>query len=409
MQAVDAPDEGVLDQLFRRGALQVLQAPLVEIESGTAVAVRLLTHGLTGDAVVPPARLRTLVAASDHAVSLDEAARARALSEVRLAPLLPGAPVVLDAHLASFSQLLPNDTGTDVVLLVDSSDVLARPADLLRLVAAARSEGWEVGLREVGSTVDSLTAVSVVEPALVVLSRRVLDEPTSRLSVETVQATTAFCHSSGALLAVDDVTDAGDLAAAVAAGATLASGPLYARTAPGPGTTPEPLFGRFAAPPPVSHSSPFELARRRHPARRAPKPMLVALSKRLEAVAEPAGRSSIVLAAFQTAAQFTPATVLRYRRLAERCTLVLAAAQDLDHAATPDLSIAALDASDPLVHEWNVLVLAPTMSVMLTASDVRSPARREADRCFDYVLTYDRDLVAHAARSMLSRLTHRGG
>ena len=48
-----------------------------------------------------------------------------------------------------------------------------------------------------------------------------------------------------------------------------------------------------------------------------------------------------------------------------------------------------------------------TMSVMLAASDLRVPARRQRDREFEYVLTYDRDLVAHAARSMLSRLTQR--
>lgn len=404
---VEGGDQGVLEELFRRGGLQVLQTPLVEIESGAPVAVRLVTHGLAGTDVIPPARLQTLVAASPHAVSLDEGARARALAEVQIAPLLPGTPAVLDAHLGSFTQLLPNNAGTDVVLLVDSSDVLARAAEMLRLVATARGEGWEVGLREVGSTVDSLTAVSLLEPALVVLSPRVVEEPTSRLSVETVQATTAFCHSSGALLAVDGVTDPATVAAAVAVGATLVSGPLYSATGLPPTLPAEPLLQRFTAPPPVSHQSPFELASRRHPARRATKPMLVELSKRLEAVAEPAGRSSVVLAAFQTAEQFTPATEVRYRRLAERCTLVMAAAQGLEHTTTPNLSVAALDPSDPLVHEWNVIVLAPTMAAMLTASDARVPARRDEERAFDYLLTYDRDLVAHAARSMLSRLTHR--
>ncbi|SDS65036.1 EAL domain, c-di-GMP-specific phosphodiesterase class I (or its enzymatically inactive variant) [Friedmanniella luteola] len=404
----DRPVDPVLEGLFRHGRLQVTQTPLVEIASGRPVAVRLLTHGPAEDADAAPARVRALVAASDQLAFLDEAARARALAEARLAPLLPQAPLVLDAHLASFSQLARNADPTPVVLVVDSTDAVERPAEMLRLVAAARAQGWEVGLREVGGTPASLAAVSVIEPALVVLSRRVLDEPTSRLSVETIQATTAFCHSSGAVVAAEDVADAGSEAAAVAAGATLACGSRYHGRARRSRLRPaEEVLRMFSPPLPVAHHSPFELAARRHPARRATKPVLVALSKRLEATAGPSGTSSLVLAAFQTASQFTPDTQRRYRELARTSTLVMAAAQGLHHTDVPGVSVTSLDPSDPLVHEWNVLVLAPTMSVMLAASDLRTPVRHQRDREFDYILTYDRDLVAHAARSMLSRLTHR--
>lgn len=402
----DAPDD-VLAGLFRHGRLQVTQTPVVEIGSGRPLAVRLVTHGAADDAEAAPHRLRALVAASEQTAFLDEAARARALAEARLAPLLPRAPLVLDAHLASFSQLLPNPEATLVVLVIDSSDAIERPAEMLRLVAAARSQGWEVGLRDVGSSAASLAAVSVVEPALVVLSRRVLTEPTSQLSIETIQATTAFSHSSGAVVAAEDVADAAAEAAAVAAGATLACGSRYHGRPRHSTVRPAGEVLRLSSPPlPAADRSPFELAARRHPARRATKPVLVALSQRLEATAGPAGTSSLVLAAFQTAAHFTAGTRERYRALARTSTLVMAAAQDLQ-ADVPGVSVTALDASDPLVHEWNVLVLAPTMAVMLAASDARIPGRRQRDREFDYVLTYDRDLVAQAARSMLSRLTHR--
>jgi EAL domain-containing protein (putative c-di-GMP-specific phosphodiesterase class I) len=402
--------DDVLEGLFRHGRLQITQTPLVEIATGRPLAVRLLAHGLPGDDAAAPGRVRELVAASDQTAFLDEAARSRSLAEARLSPLLAGAPLVLDAHLASFSQLLPNADPALVVLVVDSSDALDRPAEMLRLVAAARDQGWEIGLRDVGSTAASLAAVSVVEPALVVLSRRVLEEPTSQLTVETIQATTAFRHSSGAVVVAEDVVDAGEEAAAVAAGATLACGPRYhGRTRRSPLRPAEEVLRLFSPPLPVPHHSPFELAVRRHTAHRATKPVLVALSQRLEAVAGPAGRSSLVLAAFQTADQFTAATRDRYRDLARRSTLVMAAAQDLHDDDSPGVSVTSLDASDPLVHEWDVLVLAPTLSVMLAASDLRVPARRQRDREFEYVLTYDRDLVAHAARSMLSRLTHRAG
>ncbi|GAA1430786.1 hypothetical protein GCM10009616_16270 [Microlunatus lacustris] len=404
-----APDLGadeMLEQLFREGRLRVTQTPLVEIASGQPLAVRLLAHG--DDDGVPPARVRALVAASEQAAFLDEATRARALAEARSAPLLPRAPLVLDAHLSSFSQLTAIADSLEVVLVVDSGDVLERPAEMLRLVAAARGLGWEVGLRDVGRSAASLAAVAVIEPVLVVLSRRVLDEPTSPLTVETIQATTAFSHSSGAVVAAEDVADERAEAAAVAAGATLACGPRYhGRPTRPPARQVADVLRVPTAAAPVPHRSPFELAARRYATRRATKPVLVALSQRLEAVAGPAGTSSLVLAAFQTAEQFTPATQERYRRLAGHSTLVMAAAQDLHGTGAPGVSTTSLDPSDPLVREWNVLVLAPTLSVMLAASDLRTPARRQRDREFDYVLTHDRDLVAHAARSMLGRLTHR--
>lgn len=398
--------DGMLERLFREGRLQVTQTPLVELASGQPLAVRLLAHG--DDDAAAPAHVRALVAASEQAAFLDEATRSRALAAARLAPLLPQAPLVIDAHLSSFSQLTVNADPTRVVLVVDSADVLERPAEMLRLVAAARAQGWEVGLRDVGSSAASLAAVSVIEPTLVLLGRRVLEEPTSLLTVETIQATTAFSHSSGAVVAAEDVLDEADEAAAVAAGATLACGPRYhGRPVPPPGPDDAEALRVLTAPAPVPHHSPFELAARRHAPRRATKPVLVALSKQLEAVAGPAGTSSLVLAAFQTAEQFTPATRERYRRLAGQSTLVMAAALGLHSTDTPGVSTTSLDPSDPLVHEWNVLVLAPTLSVMLVASDLHVPVRRQRDREFDYVLTYDRDLIAHAARSMLSRLTHR--
>lgn len=400
-------DADVLEGLFRRGRLQVSQTPVVEIATGTPLAVRLVAHGPADDPDATPARLRSLVAASDQAAFLDVSTRARALADARSAPLLPRAPVVLDAHLASFSQLADNaDPGT-VVLVIDSRDALERPAEMLRLVAVARGQGWEIGLREVGGTPASLAAVSVVEPALVVLSRRVLDEPTSQLSVETLQTVTAFGHSSGALVAAEEIADAAMEATAVAAGATLACGPYYADRVRAMPRNPDALFRLFTPPLPVPHHSPFELAARRHTPRRATKPVLVALSQRLEAITEQTGCSSVVLSAFQTASQVTPDTLRRYRDLGRRCTLVMAAAQGLRSIEAPGVSATSLDASDPLVHEWNVLVLTPTMSAMLAASDLRTAARHQRDRQFDYILTYDRDLVAHAARSMLSRLTHR--
>lgn len=398
------PQQELLEQLFRRGELRVSSQPLVDLDTGQALAVRVLTHGAPGQPDQDAAAVRRLIAASEDPGSLDAAARARALAHTAAQPDARGVPQVVDAQLSGLSQLYLHGAGTPTtVLLLDATEILHRPAEMLRLVGTARSQGWQVGLREVGADPRSLCAVAVVEPALMVLARSVLDDPTSQLATETVQATTAYCHSSGAVLAAEDVDDSAGAAAALAAGATLVSG-RHGRTRRD--TVPEDadaLFRLFTPPLPVPHQSPFELAARRHLPRRAGRPLLLALSTQLEQTATAAGRSAMVLSTFQHARHLTEATVERYRDLGRRCSMVLAVARGvsatppIEHVVTSDL-----DGSDPLLHEWTVMVLAPTSWALMTARENLADGGR---RSFDYVLTFDRDLIAHAARSVLTRVT----
>lgn len=394
----------LLERLFRHGDLRVSSQPLVDPESGQALALRVLTHGsreLPGEDV---ADVRRLIAHSEDPGALDATARARALVHAATDPVTRGLPQVVDAVLPGLSQLDPHGPGPATVLLLDATQILDRPAEMLRLVGSARSQGWQVGLREVGADPSTLTAVAVVEPALMVLAASVLRDPTSALATETVQATTAYCHDSGAVLVAEDVDDAATAAAALAVGATLVSGRHgRPRQAPVPEDA-HALFRSVRTPLPVPHQSPFELAARQHLPRRAGIELLLALTLQLERTATTAGRSTMVLSAFQDADHLDDATLERYRDLGRRCSLVLAVARGasavgrVEHVVTTDL-----DASDPLVHEWTVIVLAPTSWVLLAT---RERAAAGGHRTFDYVLTFDRDLVAHAARSVLTRVTH---
>ncbi|WP_331714728.1 EAL domain-containing protein [Auraticoccus cholistanensis] len=401
-------DRWLRERLFDRGELVVSQVPMVDLATGVSLAVRVLAHGAPEHGSVPPDEVRRLIAGADDPAALDLLAREQALAATETDPLLAGFPRVLDAELATLSELPVLAEGAPLtILLLDATTALERPAAMLRLIGTARSQGWQIGLREVGADHLSLAAVAVVEPALVVLSRRMLAEPSSGLSIETIQATTAYSSSSGAIVAAEQVDDPATAAAAHAAGVTLVTG-RYSRPHPEVvAADAEVLFRLFTPPLPVPHQSPFELAARRATPRRADKELLLALSTRLEATAETGGRSGMVLSAFQHARHLPPGTVARYRRLGASCTMVLMAAQGAEKIADPAVSVAALDGSDPLVHEWNVLVLSPTVAAMLVARDTGHPSATERQRSFDYVLSYDRDLVAHAARSLLTRLTHR--
>lgn len=353
--------------------------------------------------------LRALIAASEHEVSLDLASRAHALIAARRDPGVPGVPLLVDSRLHSLGQLDLAEHAADVpvVLILSAVGLLDRPSEALRLVGAARAQGWEIGLRDIGVDLQGLGAVSVIEPAVMILCPSVLADPTSPLAVETLQITTAFSHYSGGHVMVENLTDAAGERSARALGVTIASGPYGPRPLDGPDAD-EPLLETFTPPMPVPTLSPYGLAAKRHRPREITKDLLLVLSRELERSAASAGESTVVLAAFQEAEHFVdqPAQA-RYEHFARQRALVMVAAQGLVARSIPGLSLAVLDATDPLNREWIVLVLGPALAVMLAAQDQRQPFIEQRERQFEYVLTYDRDLIAHAARSMLTRLTVR--
>ncbi|MFD0598963.1 hypothetical protein ACFQZ4_47220 [Catellatospora coxensis] len=59
---------------------------------------------------------------------------------------------------------------------------------------------------------------------------------------------------------------------------------------------------------------------------------------------------------------------------------------------------------DPLIGEWSVIVLGSYFSGGLFARQLPTASARESDREFDVIISYDRSLVAEAARTLLSRL-----
>jgi len=136
--------------------------------------------------------------------------------------------------------------------------------------------------------------------------------------------------------------------------------------------------------------------------RRAPKRLLVELSKHLEREALRIGSTAVIVSAFQRGANLTPATTRRYRALAESAGFTCLLGEDLTANAVQGASTVDLDAEDPLTGEWTVVVVSPHFTAALIAVDLRSDTA-DADRLFEYAVTYDRDVVTRAAHSLLAR------
>ena len=77
-------------------------------------------------------------------------------------------------------------------------------------------------------------------------------------------------------------------------------------------------------------------------------------------------------------------------------------------APAPGLRGAALSPGDPLSQEWDIAVLGPHFAGAIVARDLGDDGP-DRDRRFEFVLTFDRDLVIDVAASLIARLTGTSG
>jgi diguanylate cyclase (GGDEF)-like protein/PAS domain S-box-containing protein len=151
---------------------------------------------------------------------------------------------------------------------------------------------------------------------------------------------------------------------------------------------------------------PWDLVKENQGVRRSRKPLLAAISRHLERQALTGDPATVVVGSFQRAAYFTPATARRYTAMATTAALVAVFAEGMPALPVPGVRGHDVPADDPLLQEWTIAVVGPHFAGALVARDVGDRAP-EAERRFDYVVTYDRDTVVDAAALMMRRLGRR--
>ncbi|GAB3302515.1 hypothetical protein GCM10027451_06600 [Geodermatophilus aquaeductus] len=406
----------VLEQALRgvRSAFQ----PIVEIDTGRVVAYEALARGPVGPLERPDALFAAARAASRLA-ELDEACRAAAFRGASDAGLVSPLtvfvnvePEVLDtaplADLVAIAEGAPGDLR--VVMEITERAIAARPAELLRTVERVRELGWAIAVDDVGAESMSLAFLPLLSPDVVKLDLRLVQERPGPAIAEIMNAVNAYAERSGAVVLAEGIETEEHLAYARGLGATLGQGWLFGR--PGPGADPRLPVGELLLPGAgrpsgaVGAVSPFACLPDDVPLRRAPKALLIELSKQLEREAMRLGETCVVAATFQEARHFTVSTTQRYRDLVERTGFVCALGEDLPVEPLPGLRGAHLDADDPVRGEWDVAVLSPHFSAALLARDLGDEGP-DLERTFEYALTYERTTVSRAAQSLLSRVAPR--
>jgi len=408
-----APASPSLATLIAHGGLRTVFQPIVDLDAAAVVGYEALVRGPAGTALEHPAALFAAARAAGCLTELDDACRTQAfrsaIARGLLAPLtifVNVEPEILDNaplhELMRVAECAPRDLR--IVFEITERAISARPAELLRTVERIRSHGWAVALDDVGADPTSLAFMPLLRPEVVKLDLRLIQQRPNSEIAAIMHAVNAYAEHSGALLLAEGIETASHLAAARALGARFGQGWLFGR----PGEEPSALPIAAAGLPHVAADefhdrSPFACLAPGTPLRKAGKRLLIELSKKLEDEALAHGATAIITSAFQEARHFTARTSERYARLAAVTAFVCALGEDMPAEPIPGVRGARFEAGDPLLGEWDVVVLAPHFAAALLARDLGDTGP-DLDRTFEYALTYRRDAVVRAASALLGRV-----
>ena len=402
-----------LGQVLSDGGLRSVYQPIVELESGAVVAFEALARGPLDSPVAQPDALFATARAEDRLGELDWACRAAAISGALAGGLTRGLRLFVNVEVDALAMPCPAELeeiwgpaadGLDVVIEITERALTARPADLLRLVAEVRARGWGVALDDVGADVRALAVMPLVRPDIIKLDLRLIQENPSTEIAEIIQAVGAESERTGALVLAEGIETDEHVAMARAMGATLGQGWHFGR----PGElepTPAPVspIRICAVPDHGDDVSPYEVVARERPVHRGDKQLLFAISLQLEAQAAALGETALVASAFQSVERFTPLTAKRYARLAADAAFVAALGVGMSSEPVRGVRGADLRDDDVLRGEWSVAVLGPHFAAALVAVDLGEDGE-DAERGFDFAVTYDRALVIAAASALIGRV-----
>ena len=403
-----------LDRLLAGGLIRSVYQPIVDLETREPVGFEALARGPEGSLLERPDRLFAAAHECGRVDEVEWACRAAAVRGALAAGLRRPFSLFVNVEPSMLGRPFPDDLRElfdaargemDLVLELTERAVTDRPADLLHRLPQLRALGCSIALDDVGAEPGSLALMPFVRPEVIKLDLRLVQQHPDRRVAAIVHAVNAEAERSGAVLLAEGIETEEQLEVALALGARYGQGWLFGRPGPlRPSAAPaRPLVVPGGADA-CGSATPFEVvAGAGLPVRRGRKPLLLAISRHLEEQAEDHGESAVVLSTFQEARHLTPRTAERYERLAARTAFVGALGVGLDVEPVPGVRGVALEDAEPLRGEWHVVVIGPHFAAAFVGRDL-GDAGADADRRFDFCLTYDRDLAVRAGRAMLARV-----
>ena len=408
---------GSVAAVLEAGAIGAVFQPLVDLETRSPVAYEALARGPAGTRWESPATLFAAAAEDGMVPELDWACRAAAYRAALNAGMTAATPLFVNVEPVSLRTACPPHLREvigaaagrlNIVYEVTERAVAHDPAGLLAAVVGARAAGIGIALDDVGAEPASLAMMPFVDPDVIKLDLRLIQDRTSPEVAGIVTAVLAHAERTGARILAEGIEQSRHIDIARTLGATLGQGFLFGRPGPlprpprPPGGPPGAALRLRPAADIRPADTPFSVVSACRPTIRSPKDLLLPLSLHLERRSQ-AAEPGVLLACFQHVRHFTPATRRRYEELTR--STVLTAALGLDMPALPaaDVRGGRLGTDDPLRGEWNVIVVGPQFASALVARDLGDDGP-DPQRRFDAVITHDRELVIKAALTLVSRV-----
>jgi EAL domain-containing protein (putative c-di-GMP-specific phosphodiesterase class I) len=394
-----------------RGIRCVYQ-PIVAIATEDVIGYEALARGPAGTTWSTPEALVSYAAEVGRLPELDWICRAAAIRGALAAAYPADLPLFVNVEPASSRTPCPPDLldvihrGVDeleVVAEVTERSVASDPAGLFAVIDDLRGRANRIALDDVGSDAASQAMMSLIRPDVIKLDRTIVQGPETPVTHAVVDAVLAEAKRTGALILAEGIETPRHLDTAKAMGATLGQGWLFGR----PGPCPERFdaatvaLPRLAAPS-LAANTPFHVAAAGVTPDRAGRETLLRLSRELEDRGVRATEPTVLLTTFQTREHFDADTRDRYAELAEHAILTATFAEGMPPVPAPHIRGCALPVGDPLIGEWDVIVIGSQFAGGMFARE-HLPAGG-GDREFDVILSYDRELILAAARPLLERL-----
>ncbi len=387
--------------------------PIVAVHTDEVVGYEALARGPAGTTWSTPETLVGYAARVGRLPELDWICRAAACRGA-LAADLPGTmPLFVNVEPASSRTPCPDDlvkiidTAVDrlqIVAEVTERSVTSDPGGLLIAIERLRARSNRIALDDVGADAASQAMMSLLRPDVIKLDRSIVQEADSPTSADVIDAARAEAARTGAAILVEGIETPEHLSAAKAMGATLGQGWFFGR--------PGPLPKRHDATsmviphlvmPRRTGQTPFVVASGRQSPTSARKSALIALSRELEDKGVNATEPTVLLTTFEHGRHFDAGTRVRYHSLASHAILTATFAENMPLEPGPGIRGCPLLPGDPLIGEWNVIVIGSKFAGAVLARQTRDAAE-EHDREFDVIVSYDRDMILEAARPLLERL-----
>jgi hypothetical protein len=315
----------------------------------------------------------------------------------------------IEPDACGFGPLPAMGNGLRGVVELTERILTSRLPELLPAVQRARGEGWGVALDDVGADTRSLALMPLLRPDVIKLDLSLVQEQPTPEIAAIAGAVGAQADRTGATVVAEGIETSEQAEYARALGATLGQGFYFGRPSPEPRrghvtAIPLPIF---TATLPHPTRTPFDLAGTRRPVRRGTMPLLASITEELERQALVRGRTALLVSSFPDVRGAQARVDPLPSELAENLGFVVTLAAGLPPILEPGVRGAGIDPDDPLQRTWNVIVISAHFASMLAARQ-HGEAEAGVEQEFDFVFTYDRDLIVECAQALMLRAARSG-